>query len=172
MPAIRILLNLYERSGTLEAKVEFAELTWLFFREREEPEKGFFFLLDILTQQLGDARLRAILKQHPLLSPFNLTSAECDVIVAVLLSFLEEHPPTNWNEVGEIYSDEYLSESPNNQFAARLLVVLHESPATSRGAKKQIDSQRDLAVVNTIVDHDHYYFRLRTINDYLTRRIY
>jgi len=165
-------LDLYTRAGTLQLKAEFAKLIWLFFREQEEREKGFFFVLDVLNLQLSDARLRTILKNHPLLSPFNLNSAECDVVVAVLLGFLEEHPPTDWNAVGERYGYQYISELPNNEFAARLLTVLYEYPATSRETKKRIDSQRDLAVLYTIVDHDHYYFDLRTINDYLNQRIY
>jgi len=166
------LLKLYQQAKNLKTKAKFAESIWFFFKREKEREKSFFFLLDVINLQLEDAQLRSILKQHPLLSPFNLTTAECDLVVAVLLGFLEEHPPTDWNVVGEKYSYEFISEVPNNEFAARLLTVLYEYPATSRRAKEDIDSQRNLAVFYTMVDYDHYYFDLRTINDYLNYYIH
>lgn len=166
------LLDFYMRANTLLAKLELASVINLFFRDRGEQGKAFFFLLDSLNlQNIGDDSIWAILEKYPLLSNMSLSTSECDKVISVMLSFLEESPATKWGSFHDGLSEKFSVERHNRRNATCALVILNKYSATSKRAKKLIFRKRNLIVFYDQTDYSYEYFEPLPLHEFLSGRI-
>ena len=134
------VLRSYTQAKTREEKADM--VGWI---GGHYKEKGLLTLVDYLySERIGDARIREILKKYSLFDEVVLEMAECDSIVAVVLSYLETPCPyiNDFDEELKYWIDNIVRES-----AARVLVVLNRYPNTSEEAKTRIRQSADLTVM-------------------------
>lgn len=159
------LIRLYSRAETREAKSELADIIGSFYKK-----KGLLALVDNLYSQqiIGNDSISALLKKHSLLADISLKPDECDVIISVMLDFLETSGPKIDSSDDEI---KFKVDIINRTSAARILVVLNKYPKTSKESRARIRSMGDMIVTYRCADRMYDAFVEIPLSRYLSGNI-